>query len=101
MYDTLTTRYRLSCPHPGETSVPLSHFRRLDELPGPRHPAVYRIEFACACGDVHPGLVPHDALDWAPLGLSEQTQFVNFMTDRRDSLALELSHLAAQRIKSG
>jgi hypothetical protein len=101
MYDALTTRYRLSCPHRGETSVPLSHFRRLDELPGPHHPTVYRIEFACACGDVHPGLVPHDDLDWAPLGLSKQTEFVNFMTDRRDSLALELSDLAAQRIKSG
>lgn len=79
----------------------LSGFRRLDELPGPHHPAVYRIEFACGCGEVHPGLVAHDELDWAPLGLSEQTSFLNLMTARRDPLAAELSDLAAQRIKAG
>ncbi len=101
MYDALTTRYRFSCPRHGETSVPLSGFRRLDELPGPHHPAVFRVEFACGCGEVHPGLVSQDELDWAPLGLGEGTSFVNFMTARRDPLAVELSELAATKIKAG
>ncbi len=41
---------------------------------GPHHPAVYRVEFACGCGELHPALVSHDELDWAPLGLAAQTQ---------------------------
>ena len=80
MYDALTTSYRLSCPQHGKTSVRLSRFRSLEELPGPHHPAVYRIVFACGCGDEHLGLVPHDELDLAPLGLEEKRHFVNLMT---------------------
>jgi hypothetical protein len=101
MYDALTTRYRLPCPRRGQTSVLLSGFRRLEELAGTHHPAIYRVEFACGCGEVHAGLVPHDELDWAPLGLKAETSFVNFMTSRRDSLAAELSDIAAQKIKAG
>ena len=101
MYDALTTRYRFSCPVHGETSVLLSRFRRLEELPGPHHPAVFRVEFACGCGEEHPGLVSHDDLDWAPLGLDEPTAFANLMTSRLDPLATELADLAAQRIKAG
>jgi hypothetical protein len=101
MYDTLTASYRFACPRHGQSSVRLSRFRRLEELPGPQNPAVYRIEFACACGDEHPGLVSHDELDWAPLGLDDGTSFVNLMTARRDLLAAELSDLAARHIKSG
>src|SRR3954471_430107 len=101
MYDALTTSYRLSCPQHGETSVRLSRFRSLEELPGPNHPAVYRIVFACGCGDEHPGLVAHDDLDLAPLGLEEQRRFVNLMTSKLDSVALELTELAAQRIRAG
>ena len=40
------------------------------------------IEFACGCGGEHPGLVTHDELDWAPLGLQDGTPFVNLMTSR-------------------
>jgi hypothetical protein len=101
MYDALTTSYRLSCPQHGETSVRLSRFRSLEELPGPHHPTVYRIVFACGCGDEHPGLVPHDDLDLAPLGLEEERSFVNLMTSRADPLGAELTELAAQRIKAG
>ncbi len=101
MYDALTTRYRFPCPVHGETSVLLSRFRRLEELPGPHHPAVYRVEFACGCGEEHPGLVSHDELDWAPLGLEERTSFVNLMTSRTDRVAVELGDLAALRIKAG
>jgi len=39
MYDSLTTSYTFSCPVHGETHVVLSRFRRLEELPGPHHPA--------------------------------------------------------------
>jgi hypothetical protein len=100
MYDALTTTYTFSCPTHGETRVRLSGFRQLEELPGPSHPAVYRVEFACGCGEDHPGLVTHDELDWAPLGLVEGT-YVNLMTSRVDSVASELGDLAARRIQSG
>jgi len=100
MYDALTTSYRLSCPRHGKTSVRLSRFRLVDELPGARHPAVYRIVFACGCGDEHPGLVSHDDLDWAPLGLGAG-EFLNLMTSRVEPLAAELGDLAASRIGAG
>src|SRR5438132_13515895 len=101
MYDALTTSYRLSCPRHGETAVRLSRFRQLDELPGPNRPAIYRIVFACGCGDEHPGLVAHDELDLAPLGIEEERRFVNLMTSRTEPVAFELTELAAQRIKAG
>ncbi len=100
MYDALTTAYTFSCPTHGETRVRLSGFRQLEELPGASHPAVYRVEFACGCGDDHPGLVTHEELDWAPLGLVEGT-YVNLMTSRVDAVASELGDLAARRIQSG
>ena len=65
MYDPLTSRYAFACPVRGETHVLLSRFRRLEELPGAQHPAVYRVEFACGCGHDHPGLLTHVELDWA------------------------------------
>src|ERR687892_692814 len=68
VYDPLTSRYSFACPHGAEARVPLSSFRLLEQLPGPQHPAVFRVLFACGCGDEHPGLVSHDELDWAPLG---------------------------------
>jgi len=101
VYDALTTSYRLSCPRHGATSVRLSRFRRLDELPGSQHPVVYRIVFACGCGDEHPGLVAHDELDLAPLGLEEERRFLNLMTSHADLLATELTSLAAERIRAG
>lgn len=101
MYDSLTTRYTFSCPVHGEAHVKLSRFRRLEELPGAHHPAVYRVEFDCGCGAEHPGLVTHDDLDWAPLGLAQSTTYVNLMTSRVEPLSGELGDLAASRIKAG
>ena len=101
MYDALTSTYTFSCPIHGETRVSLSRFRRLEQLPGARHPAVYRVEFACGCGAEHPGLVSHEDLDWAPLGLQEETRFVNLMTSKVEAVASELSDVAAARIKAG
>jgi len=101
MYDALTTSYTFACPIHGETHVRLSRFLRLDELPGAQHPAVYRVEFACGCGGEHPGLLTHDELDWAPLGVADDTAYVNLMTSRLEPLGSELGDLAAARIKAG
>jgi len=100
MYDVLTSRYTFSCPRQGQSRVSLSAFRTLEPLAGTGHPVVYRVRFACGCGDEHDGLVSHDELDWAPLGLSGGT-FLNLMTARVEPLALELSELAAMHIGAG
>jgi len=100
MYDPLRTRYVLSCPTRGETAVTLSAFRRLERLPGAVRPAVFAITFSCTCGDEHPGLVAHDDLDWAPLGL-EAGSFVDLMTDRVRDAGTELGEVAAGRIRAG
>jgi hypothetical protein len=100
MYDPLRTRYVLSCPARGETAVTLSAFRRLQRLPGAAHPAVFAITFACPCGDEHLGLVAHDDLDWAPLGL-DAGSFVDLMTDRVGDAGDELGEVAAGRIRAG
>jgi hypothetical protein len=101
MYDTLTTSYTFNCPIHGETHVQLSRFRRLEQLPGAQHPTVFRVEFACGCGEDHPGLVTHEDLDWAPLGLHDDTRYVNLMTSRSEAIATEFGDLAASRIKAG
>ena len=100
MFDALKGTYRFPCPARGETSVRLSAFRVLDRLPGAAHPAVYHVMFACPCGDEHAGLVSHDELDWAPLGLGEGL-FHNLMTSRLDPIEDELADLAARRIQAG
>ena len=101
MYDTLRTSYTFACPVHGETHVRLSRFRRLEELPGAHHPAVYRVDFDCGCGREHPGLVTHDDLDWAPLGLQDGTAYLNLMTSKVETVGGELGDLAATRIKAG
>jgi hypothetical protein len=100
MYDPLTSRYTFSCPQRGEARVALSAFRTLERLEGTAHPVVYRVRFACTCGDEHDGLVSHDELDWAPLGL-EGGVFLNLMTARVEPLADELGDMAAARISAG
>jgi hypothetical protein len=100
MYDVLTSRYTFACPRRGESRVALSSFRTLEQLPGTAHPVVYRIRFACPCGDEHDGLVSHDDLDWAPLGL-DGPLFLNLMTSRLEPVAAELVDLAAVRIGAG
>jgi hypothetical protein len=100
MYDPLTSRYAFSCPTRGETHVLLSAFRSIEELPGAAHPAVFRVRFDCSCGEEHDGLVTHEDLDWAPLGLGAG-EFLNLMTARLESAGSELGELAADRIRSG
>jgi len=100
MYDPLTSRYTFACPCQGESRVALSAFRTLERLEGTAHPVVYRIRFACRCGDEHDGLVTHDELDWAPLGLDGGV-FLNLMTAKLEPVAAELGELAAAHIKAG
>jgi hypothetical protein len=100
MYDALTGRFTFPCPARGETRVTLSAFRQLERLPGAAHPAVFQVLFECACGQEHEGLVTHDDLDWAPLGLQGGV-FYNLMTAQLDVVEAELSDLAARRIQAG
>jgi hypothetical protein len=100
MYDALTAQYGFACPVHGTATVRLHDFRRVERLAGAAHPAVYRVEFACSCGDVHPGLVTHDDLDWAPLGIHEQG-FHNLMTSKIDDVAGEFCDTAVRRIRAG
>jgi hypothetical protein len=100
MYDPLTSRYAFACPRRGETHVLLSAFRSIEQLPGATHPAVFRVRFDCTCGEEHDGLVSHDDLDWAPLGL-DAGEFLNLMTARLEPAGFELGELAAARIRSG
>jgi hypothetical protein len=100
MYDALTASYEFECPARGTETVRLHEFRRIERLAGAAHPAVYRVAFACSCGDVHRGLVTHDDLDWAPLGLHDRG-FLNLMTSRMDDVAVELGDLAVRRIRAG
>jgi len=100
MYDPLTSRYSFACPVRGEARVPLSAFHSIERLPGAAHPAVFRVRFDCECGEEHDGLLTHDDLDWAPLGLAAG-EFVNLMTSKIEPVAAELGDLAAARIKAG
>ncbi len=99
--DALTGRFRLSCPATGTCGVRLSSFREIERLPGASHPAVYRVAFACTCGEEHVALVGHDVLDWALLGLAEHVSYVNLMTSRPDELADELRAIATAHIGRG
>jgi hypothetical protein len=100
MFNPLTGLYTFACPQRGESSVALSAFRSFERLAGTAHPVVYRVRFACSCGDEHDGLVRHDELDWAPLGLDGGV-FLNLMTSRIEPVAAELAGLAALRIRAG
>ena len=100
MYDGLTGLYTFPCPVRGEVRLPLSDFRVLERLPGASHPAVYKVTFACGCGDDHKGLVTHDELDWAPLA-GVETSFVNLMTAKVEEASADLLELASHRIKAG
>ena len=79
----------------------LSAFRQIERLPGAAHPVVYRVIFACSCGEDHVGLVTETALDWEPLGLEPGRTFVNLMTSRHDDLSADLRAIALARIGAG
>lgn len=101
MYDPLTSTYVLPCPHRGRARLRLSSFRLLERLPGPVRPSVFQVQFACACGEDHSGLVSHDELDVAPLGLGARGTFRSLMTAHDHPLEPELADVAASRIGAG
>ena len=103
MYDVLRASYRFHCPSRGEgelVRVPLSAFRRIERLPGAAHPAVYRVEYDCVCGEAHPGLVSHGDLDYGPLTAVE-VEYVNLMTGRTEPVGEELAELARGHVQKG
>jgi hypothetical protein len=100
VYDALTTLYTFACPYQGESTVPLSSFRRLQRLEGTGHPVVYSVRFDCPCGEEHPGLVSHDDLDWAPLGF-HAGRFLNLFTARIEEAGAELADASCRRIEAG
>jgi hypothetical protein len=52
MFDQLRNQYALHCTtHAEQTWVPVSAFRRIRRLRGATSPAVFRVQFDCACGD--------------------------------------------------
>lgn len=102
MFDQLRNQYSLRCPTRDERAwVSVSAFRRIRRLRGATSPAVFRVEFDCACGDVHQTLVSHDRLDWAPLGTDSTETFTNLLTGRRELVATELVEQATDHIRRG
>jgi hypothetical protein len=100
MYDGLTVRYGFHCPTRGEVWVRLSSFRLVERLEGAASPAVFKITFACPCGEEHDGLVTHDELDWAPIAAGT-AEFLNVMTSRLESVAGDLLDRAVRLIRKG
>lgn len=102
MFDQLRNQYSLRCPtHDEEVWVPVSAFRTIRRLRGATTPAVFRLQFDCPCGDRHEALVPHDELDWAPLGTDSAETFTNLVTGRRELLATELVDQATDQLRRG
>ena len=103
MFDGLTAAYGFPCPaRQARVRVRLSAFRALERLPGPAHPAVYRVRFACACGGEHEGLVSHDELDLAPVvGARDAPPFYNVLTGRLEPSEPELVEQAALKLRGG
>ena len=89
-------------PGAGEARVALSSFRRLEQLPGPAQPGGLRgrVRLRLRRASI-PGLVSHDELDWAPLGLGGEATFLNLMTASVEPVEVELADLAARRIQAG
>jgi hypothetical protein len=103
MYDPITNRFRLSCPTLDRAvDVPVSRFRTVERLPGPGHPPVHRVEFACsACKGEHPALVPETELDLRPLEPQADAAFLNLQTGRLQPLAEEFTDLAQRHLRRG
>ncbi|MCW2925026.1 MAG: hypothetical protein JWM98_2430, partial [Thermoleophilia bacterium] len=98
----LLNRYSLRCPETGHSAwIPVSSFRVVRRLRGATAPAVFRVEFDCACGSRHETLVSHDRLDWEPLGTDSTETFTNLVTGRRELLATELLEQATERMRRG
>jgi hypothetical protein len=103
MYDRMRAAYRFHCPHlpgGGRRLVRLSAFRSVERLAGAAHPAVFRVAYACACGDDHVGLVDHGDLDTVGAG-AEEVRFTNLMTGRAEPVTTELDEIARFELGRG
>ena len=86
MYDALTRPLHLRVPDArGEPRRGSRPSASSTGSPGRRIRPSTSVRFACPCGDEHVGLVTHDELDWAPLGLGGGV-FLNLMTSRLEPL---------------
>jgi hypothetical protein len=102
MFDAIRNRYALTCPvQEGQVWVGVSGFRRVRRLRGASAPAIFRVEFDCECGGRHETLVPHDRLDWDPLGSEGSATFTNLLTGRRELVATEFTHQAESHLRRG
>jgi len=104
MFDALKNTFRLHCPRTGRpVDRPLSAFRTIERLPGPEHPAIHRVTFACnACPDVHPALLDEHELDCAAIAPSPpHVVFLNFLTGRTEPVAAELSDAVERQLRRG
>jgi hypothetical protein len=109
MYDPLRAEYRMRCPErdsDGERryGVTLSQFISVSRLPGPQHPAVYRVQHHCpACGGAHDALLTHDELDHTPVvGAQAGEPFWEPLTGRiAGDAGQELRASAASRVRRG
>ncbi len=103
MYDPLTHRYRLTCPTTGASvNAPLTRFRELARLPGPEHPPVYRVTWACtACRELHAALVREPELDIDAVVPPPEITFLNLMTGRHEPVADELVDRAERELRRG
>jgi len=103
MYDAIRAKYRFHCPHRPEgglRAVALSRFRSLQRLPGPSHPAVFRVTYHCDCGEDHVGLVPHGDLDYGSLAATG-LEFRNLVTGKTEPVDTELADLARLQVQQG
>jgi hypothetical protein len=103
LYDPLRNRYRFTCPvESAADDRPLSAFRAIERLPGPGHPAVYRVHYVCAvCGDEHPALLSERELDCGPVSPSTDLEFVNILTGRSEPVADEITDAAERHLRRG
>lgn len=102
MFDQLRNQYSLRCPsHDEQVWVSVSAFRTIRRLRGATSPAVFRLQFDCPCGSRHETLLPHDELDWAPLGTGTAETFTDLLTGRRELLATELAEQATDHLRRG
>ncbi len=103
MFDPIRNRFRFRCPAAARpVEAPLSRFRLVERLPGPGHPPVHRVVFACpGCRDDHAALVREDDLDLGAVRPRDGHVFVNLLTGRTEPVAEEFADLAQRELRRG
>ena len=103
MFDPIRNRFRLPCPATTRrVEASLSGFRLVERLPGPEHPAVHRVVFACpACGDEHAALLSEHDLDCAAVQPGPEHVFLNLQTGRSEPVVDEFADTAQRQLRRG